>query len=60
MPLVQRDPGGWMSPKNLPKEGKRISVPVFTAQSEPVAHPTIAPTGEPSMAYSRVALVGLT
>jgi hypothetical protein len=58
MPLVQRDPGGWMSPRNM-KQEKVVLRPVFTARTEPVNHPTIAPTGSPAMPYSRVALVGI-
>src|SRR5256885_1877402 len=60
VPLVnKRDPGGWMSPANQKSKAERSPrTPVFTSRSEPVAHPTFAITGDPSMAYSRVALIG--
>ena len=57
MPLVSRDPGGWMSPRNQKPEKKPR--PVLTARSEPVGHPTISPTGSPAMPYGRIALIGL-
>jgi len=58
MPLVSRDPGGWMSPKNAPKEAV-ASQPVLTARELPTAHPTV-PITDPSMPYGRTSLVGLT
>lgn len=57
MPLVGRDPGGWMSPRNQPKPAP--SRRILSARSEPVRHPTIAATGFPAMDHTRTSLIGL-
>lgn len=60
MPLVQkRDPGGWMT-RPSPAVVGTTGPPVLTAHNEPLRAPAIAPTGAPSMEYSRVALIGMS
>lgn len=62
MPLVSRDPGGWMSPKHMKTESyqRKPGQPRFSARTEPLAIPTIAPTGEPFMPGTRTSLIGIT
>lgn len=60
MPLVnRREPGGWVTAQKRDVMRGPL-LPVFTMREDPTRAPVIAATGNPSMEYSRVALIGMS